>query len=247
MKYTDEQVNKILAQLEDEFSSILHKSEEEAANLETQETAEEVETQEVVEETQETAEVEAEEASHDYTDEDIQEVEGLYADMDKSEAEIHWKALKKAMGEKIIEDTPAEEVEVAPVQKNETVEDKEVEELNKAELLAKDEKIAEQSDKIEKMEKTIGDLTQALGQFLGNKKTAKRKAVTGLNYQTIAKSEGSDSKEGNVDVKSLSKSEITTKLTQVSANPQTSSQDRQLINEYYCNNGSVESIGHLLK
>lgn len=257
--YTEVQMNQILAQVESEFSSLLNKAEEEAS-VETPETTEEVvETPEVVENTEETAEVseevetpEVEETaevaeeveSHDYTDEDIQEVEGLYADMDKSEAEIHYKALKKAMGADIAEEV-VETPEVEEVAKNEetAVETEEVEDLNKAEILAKDEKIAEQSEKIEKMEKTIGDLTQALSSFLG-KKTAKRKAVTGLNYQTIAKTE-EGSKDG--DIKNLTKSEINAKLTAVAGNPATSSQDRNLINEFYCNNGSVESIGHLLK
>jgi len=252
--YTEEQMNQILAQVESEFSSLLNKAEEEA-NVETPETEEVVETAEVVENTEETpvsedvetaevetAEVEENVESHEYTDEDIQEVQGLYADMDKSEAQIHYKALKKAIGDSVSEDV-IETPEVQEVAKTEESVETEVEDLNKAEVLAKDEKIAEQSTKIEKMEKTIGDLVNALNSSL-TKKTAKRRAINGLNYQTIAKTEA-DSKEN--DFKSMTKSEITTKLTKVAGDSSTTSQDRQLINEFYCNNGSVESIGHLLK
>jgi arsenate reductase-like glutaredoxin family protein len=233
--YTEEQMNKILAQVESEFSSLLNKAEEEAS--ETEETVEDTEeSSEVVEEMTEEAESEEseEEVSHEYSDEDIKEVEGLYADMDKSEAEIHYKALKKAIS--------ASTVEVEPVKKNEKEET--VEEVKEdTESLVKDEKIAALAEENEKLQKSIGDLTRALGQFLG-KKTAKRKAVTGLNYQTIAKNEAEESEKESF--KSLSKTEITAKLHQVASTP-ISAQDRQLINDYYCKNGSVESIGHLLK
>jgi len=243
--YTEEQMNKILAQVESEFSSLLNKAEEEASES-VEEVTEEIENAEITEETEETEEsaeaseevteeVESEEAdSHEYSDEDIKEVEGLYADMDKSEAEIHYKALKKAIG--------ASTAEVEPVKKNEKEET--VEEVKEdTESLVKDEKIAALAEENEKLQKSIGDLTRALGQFLG-KKTAKRKAVTGLNYQTIAKNEAEESEKESF--KSLSKTEITAKLHQVASTP-ISAQDRQLINDYYCKNGSVESIGHLLK
>jgi hypothetical protein len=237
--YTEEQMDKILAQVEEEFSGLLAKAEEDALNKSEPETpaAEEVAAEATPVEAAE-GDLEKNEdepvQSYEYDDEDKAEVEKLYASMDKSEAEIHYRAVKKAMGM----DAAAEPVET--VAKSEETE---VEDLNKAELVKAEEQIKTLEGENEDLKKSVDSLTEALGKFLKAKPAPKGKAVTGLNY--IAKSEGSqdDGKEAS----SLSKSEINQILSKKAADPTISSQDRESINDYCLNNGSLDSIRHLLQ
>ena len=254
--YTEEQMNKILAQVEVEFDSLLNKAEETAnetieeteVELNTEKT-EEVEAVEaaaddveevVVAEKSEDSEtkIEKEEDSHDYSDDDVKEVEELYSSMNKSEAEIHYKAVKKAMGGAISEEAEeaVEEKAIKKIAKSEKVEVEETEDMKKAE-----EKIKELAEENEKLQKSIGDLTSALSKIFKAKPAPQRKVVTGLNYQTIAKTEG-----GEEDV-TLSKAEIDSKLDKAAASYSTQKEDRELINNYYLKNGSLDSIKHLLK
>jgi len=253
--YTEEQMNKILAQVEVEFDSLLNKAEEDTnqtiedteVEAKTEITEEVVEadeadaTEEVVEVAAKTEDSEAkinkEEDSHDYSENDVKEVEELYSSMTKSEAEIHYQAVKKAMGgsiakEEVKEDAATEKV----IAKTEKVEIEETEDMKKAE-----DKIKELSEENEKLQKSVGDLTTVLSKIFKAKAAPKRKVITGLDYQTIAKTEGG---EQTVD---LSKAEIDSKLTKAAGSYSTTKQDRELINNYYLKNGSLDSIGHLLK
>jgi len=245
--YTEEQMNKILAQVEVEFDSLLNKAEESTietkedteVELKTEKTEEadatDVEEVEVAEKSEDSETEIKEEVSHDYSDSDVKEVEELYSSMDKSEAEIHYKAIKKAMGGSITEKIVKEEA-VEAIAKSEDVEVVETEEMKKAE-----DQIKELSEENEKLQKSVGELTSALTKFFKAKPAPQRKVVTGLNYQTIAKAE-----QGEEEV-TLSKAEIDSKLDKAAASYSTQKEDRELINNYYLKNGSLESIKHLLK
>jgi len=251
--YTEEQMNQILARVEEEFTGLLAKAEEEAAVKAQAETVGEVQDVEKTEETPKQPEEQApertektEESSYEYDEEDKKEVEKLYASMDKAEADIHYKALKKAMGEKIepsedeIEETAkSEQAEQAEEPKQEA--EAETEGLKKAE-----DEIKALKEENETLQKSVQDLTAAMTKYFKAKPAPKRKVTTGLNY--IAKSEGEVGKENaNVDISGLSKGEISQRLSKKASDPTISAQDREAINEYYLNNGSLDSIRHLLQ
>jgi hypothetical protein len=77
--------------------------------------------------------------------------------------------------------------------------------------------------------------------MFNTKKAPSQKAITATNY--IAKSEEEDNQ---VDFSKMTKGEITSKLKSIDYSSLEKS-DREAINEYCLNNGSVEKIKHLIK
>jgi hypothetical protein len=97
----------------------------------------------------------------------------------------------------------------------------------------------------EELKKSVETMTELLNKlFSSGKKAPAQKAITEISY--IAKSEESESETKGLDISKMSKSEITNKLKSVNY-AELSKSDRDCINDFYLNNGSVEKIKHLIK
>lgn len=86
------------------------------------------------------------------------------------------------------------------------------------------------------LQEQVAKLTNVLSMFIGQ---PIRKAVTGADY--VAKS------EPEVEVKSITPTEITAKLAQVTRSPDLKKSDRDLVTGYYEGTVKVDAIAHLLK
>src|ERR1700677_4734695 len=92
------------------------------------------------------------------------------------------------------------------------------------------------------LKKNLDTVQEFLTKLVTKVAAPKGKAVTEI--ASLAKNEGSGA---SVDTNSMSKSEITQKLLQKSADPRTTQADRAAINAYYLSNANVNTISHLLK
>jgi hypothetical protein len=215
--YTKEQVDEMLFQVEQEFNNALGSI---AKNEETEVEYSEVEAEETEE--LEKAEVEAEA-------EDYETIDELYASMSKSEIEAHYDSVKRVMFgeaeeesmEKSEEETEAEETEEIQMVKSEN------------------EGLKEEN---EELKKNLENIESLINKMFNTKKAPSQKAITGASY--IAKSE--ETEEDEVDFSKMAKSEITSKLKGLDYASLEKS-DREAINEYCLNNGSVDKIKHLIK
>lgn len=191
--YTKEQVDEVLAEVEQEFNKTLGSMNK---NEETEEIVEEVETEE---EMNKSEEVETEE---------YETIDELYASMSKNEKEAHYNSLKKVI---FGEETKDEEVQ-EEMNKSEEVETEEVVEEEKEELkLMKSEN--------EELKKNLSQMEELVNKLFSTKKAPAQKAITNVDY--IAKSEEEEEKEDfskmskseitnklkNVDYGTLSKSD----------------------------------------
>lgn len=220
--YTKEQVDEMLSQVEQEFEDALGSIAKSEENIE-EENDIEVEAQESEElEKSEDQEVETEE-------EDYETIDDLYASMTKSEQEAHYAAVKKSLyGEEV--EAQQEEVE---------------EKIEKSEAKAEEndeEEVEMLKSENEELKKNYEELKSMVDQLFNVKKAPAQKAVTNVNY--IAKSEESNSEE--IDFSEMSKNEITAKLKTIDYSGLKKS-DREAINNYYLDNGSVDSIKHLIR
>jgi hypothetical protein len=218
--YTKQQVDDMLSQVEQEFENALGSIAKSEENIEEEKEIE-VEAQAEELEKSETEEVEAEE-------EDYETIDDLYASMTKSEKEAHYAAVKKSIfGEEVEE----EAVEEQSMEKSEEVEAKEDEEV---EMLKSEN---------EELKKNYEQLNELVSKLFNTKKAPAQKAVTNVNY--IAKSEETEFEEKE-DFSNMSKSEVTAKLKAIDYSELKKS-DREAINNYYLDNGSVDSIKHLIR
>jgi hypothetical protein len=178
---------------------------------------------EVEEETEEVELAKSEEETEEVSEEEneYETIDELYSSMTKSEMEAHYASIKKVLfGEALekSEETKTEEVK-----------------MNKSEVEA----IKAEN---EELKKNLDNVTELLNKmFETTKKAPAQKAITGMTY--VAKSE--ESKEEGIDISKLSKSEITNKLKGLDYGTLSKS-DKDAINSFYLNNGSVEKIKHLI-
>lgn len=236
MKLTQESYEKLIADVEKEFSSFLAKAESEAQ-------AEPLAKAEDAEDKKEAKADDKKEShdddKHDYDDEDMEEMHKMYTSMSKGELKAHKDTMDKAWMSKCGEMTKSE-----PIAKSENTESteplKKAEDeasLAKAELEAKTKELETVKKDNEGLKKNVDELVAALNGFL-TRKGPVRKAVTSIEY--VKKSE-----EG-ADSKNLSKSEITSLLSKKARDPSLSKADREAINNYYCKEASLETVKHLL-
>lgn len=217
-------IDQILSEVEQEVTKAFAKSEE------IQEEVENTETEEVVEMNKNEGE-EVEEEALPYSEQDLETIESIYSEMSKSEMEAHYNSIKKAL----FGESAQESMEKSEETETETEENDEVS-LVKSEM----ETVKAENESLKKSLQDTEKLLQSFFESL-NKKAPERKAVTGVGY--IAKSE--ESTEKNVDLSKLTKGEITGKL-KVLDYSSLSKSDRDAINDYYLNSGSVEKIKHLI-
>lgn len=259
MNLTQEQYDKLLADVEKEFSIFLAKAEEQSAQplakaeeakseevkedskvessepkLEKAEEKKEEEKQEEKKEEEKKEEPKSEEHKDDehcdYDDEDKEEMHKMYDSMSKGELKVHKDSVEKCWMAKCGE---------MKVMKSE--EETKTESLSKPEEDKNIELLKSETETLKKendaLKKSIEQLTAAMTSFL-TKKAPERKAVTDIGF--IAKSE--ESKE-----ETLSKTEIDKILSKKATDYSLSQGDRELIKNYYLSGASVETIRHLLK
>jgi len=218
--YTKEQVDEMLFQVEQEFNNALGSI---AKNEDTEIEASQVEEVEVeeIEKSEEPAEYYEEAEAEDY-----ETIDDLYASMSKNEIEAHYESVKRVMfGE-------AEEESMA---KSES-EEEESEEIQM--VKSENSNLKEEN---EELKKSLENIENLINKMFNTKKAPSQKAITATNY--IAKSEEEDNQ---VDFSKMTKGEITSKLKSIDYSSLEKS-DREAINEYCLNNGSVEKIKHLIK
>jgi len=265
--YTQEELNKLIQVVEKEFSELLTKSEESGVDgmeLAKAEPAEEPKEDEK-EESQEAPEQEApaaeapeaeakEEPSeeqkdpelkeeiqapksdegHGYDEEDLKHMQEMYGSMSRAELMAHHDAVKQCLDaqsmEKCGEMAPAAAAKEAPAAEA-MAKSEDTTDLLKSELET-------EKAKNEELKKNLDAVSEFLGKLL-TKKAPVAKAITSI--ETIAKSESQE------EEKVLSKSEIDSILYKKSSDPSLAKADRELINAFYLNKGSINSITHLLK
>jgi hypothetical protein len=220
--YTKEQVDDMLSQVEREFEKTL-------GSIVKSEKVEE-QAEEIVEEEQSLEKSEESEEEVEYTEEDYKTVDDLYGSMSKSEIEAHYSSIKRVMfgdeSEEKSEDMAKSEDSVKET------------DMIKAEIST----VKAENEELKKSVETMTELLNKL--FNSGKKAPTQKAITGIDY--IAKSEESETGSKGLDISKMSKSEITSKLKSVNY-AELSKSDRECINDFYLNNGSVEKIKHLIK
>jgi len=204
--YTEEDMLKVIQEVEAEFSTALAKAEAEVENKEVVTTSQENISGENFE----------------------QEVEGLYASMEKSEAEAHFKAISKVLG---VSDMTKSEGNGEEVK------------LIKSELQtvkASNEAIAKENEELKKnLEKAIAIVTKVVKPAAPG-----RKAITS-EMAFIAKSE-SEVVSAEKDVASLTKSEISSTLSAKIRSGKLEKKDKDAITNYYDGKAKIETIKHLL-
>ena len=200
--YTEQDMLKVIQEVEAEFSTALAKAEAEIENKEQENISEE--------------------------NFDEQEVEGLYASMEKSEAEAHFKAISKVLGVSDMAKSEGNGEEVKLIKSeletvkttNETL-NKENEELKK------------------NLEKAIAIVTQVV-----KPAAPARKAIVS-EMAFIAKSEG-ETAPTEKDTSSLTKSEISSALSTKIRSGKLEKKDKDAITNYYEGKAKIETIKHLL-
>jgi DNA mismatch repair ATPase MutL len=224
-KYSDQDMLKIISEIETTFAESLNKAE-------VQVKADE--------------ELVKSESELDYDDEDFAEMEKMYKSMNKKEAEAHYKSLKKALfGEEEKEEEKKEEKKEDKKDKKESKKEKE-EEVEKCGEMTKSETpvSTEDSEKVKaenaELKKSIEQYSKVL-ELVKNKVLVapKQKAITNLDY--VKKSE-----EEKAEEKTLSKNEVIAKLAIKARDINLNKSDREAINNYCVNNASIDSIKHLL-
>jgi hypothetical protein len=221
-KYSEQDMAKLISEVEDEFKAYLAK-------------AEKSQEQEIVTETKEEATIVATEEvslnkaeSFDYDAEDIEEMNKLYASMSKSEKEAHYTAIKKNL---FGDNEPKEEIKKSEV----------------AVVVVDEEKTLLKSEN-EELKKSLETLSTIVSKIA--KKVPSRKAVTQIgNIQVIKKSEeeSTDNKETGVDVLKLNKSEINKILSAKIRNGEIKkSEDKEKINKFCYGQIKIDEIKHLL-
>lgn len=229
--YTKQQVDEMLLQVEQEFEKTL-------GSISKSEQNQTVETSEIAD------------------GEEFETIDELYASMSKSEIEAHYSSIKKVMLSKS-EDCEMEKEEEKHEMKEEKEEEKEEKKDKKEEeKKEEDEKemekcgemaAAKKSEKSlveenEELKKNIEALNDLVGKLFSTKKAPSQKAITGTSF--IAKSEDVE-QQATLNISEMSKGEITSKLKALNFGSLSKS-DRDAINNFYLQNGSVEKIKHLI-
>lgn len=220
--YTKEQVDEMLFQVEQEFNNALGSiTKNEDTEIEASQVEEvEVEVEEI-EKSEEPAEYYEEAEAEDY-----ETIDDLYASMSKNEIEAHYESVKRVM---------FGEAEEESMVKSES-EEEETEEIQM--VKSENSNLKEEN---EELKKSLENIENLINKMFNTKKAPSQKAITATNY--IAKSEEEDNQ---VDFSKMTKGEITSKLKSIDYSSLEKS-DREAINEYCLNNGSVEKIKHLIK
>jgi len=234
-KYNDEEMAKLISEVETEFKDYLAKAEQSQEDLNKSE--EDVSVEAKSEETEEVVEQELNKSEEtkefDYDEEDIKEMNELYASMTKAEAEAHYKAIKSTLF------TEESEEKSEDLNKSEEKEE-ETETLLKSEV----ESVKKEN---EELKKNLETLTSIISKVV--KSAPKRKAVTQIgDIQYIKKSEDTETKEETkVDYSKLPKAEINKVLSsKIRSGEIKKSEDKDNINKFCFGELKFDDIKYLL-
>jgi hypothetical protein len=212
--YDEKELLALISEVETQFAEHLAKSEQATETISKKEPVE-----------AQTATVEKSE--HGYDEEDCKEMDSMYNSMNKAEAEIHYKSVKKALFGDSEEST---EVKKSETSEEEVILKNEIESLKKSN---------------EDLRKDLESVTTLLKKAFTKpevKTAPEQKAITEIQY--LKKSEDEVKKEEK-DVTKLTKSEINSKLTAQIKTGKLQKNDKDAIQTYF-DKGSIDSIKHLL-
>ena len=222
MKYNEQDMAKLISEVETEFKDYLTKAEQDI----------------------ETSKASADEASIEkkeelnYDADDISEMNDMYASMNKSEQEAHYSAIKSTL---FIE----EKNESKDLNKSE---EKNVEEvIAKSEMDSMKGDLKKSEEANVELKKNIETLTSIVSKIV--KRAPARKAVTQVNgIEYIKKTEETVVEDKNaVDFSKMSKKEVNSLLTaKLRSGEITKSEDRENINKFCYGQIDLEKIKYLL-
>lgn len=234
MQYSDKDLEALISEVETEFQAHFQKSED---STEVEAQAEEKETQELAKNEDQVSE----EDTLGYDEEDIKEMNELYAGMSKSEKEAHYKAIKSVLFTGSEEDSNEDSNELAKSEDG-SIESKESTD-NDSEILAKNEELVKEN---EELKKSVGKLVALLTEKVKKGAAPKQKAITEIQYMKKSEEEVIDETNNDVDVSTLSKAEITAKLREKSRSSDLKKSDRDRINAYMFDEIGIDKIKDLL-
>jgi hypothetical protein len=249
---TEKQMLELISQVEEKFAAELKKAEEavlpennEASVQESVETIEKNEDSEKKDDKkdEDKKEDKKDDEEHDYDDEDMDVLDKTYGKMGKAELNLHKKFIQKYSPDTMAKsEIVVSEVQLETILKSEYDLVKAENEQIKADsvkLAAEKEALAVKHDELQKSFDTVRDLLSKLN----TKTSIDRKTIA--NLEVIKKSDAEVIGEKTVD--QMAKTEVLAILNKKVMEPTLSIADRRLVNEYCINNGSLESIKHLLK
>lgn len=224
MKYNEEQMAQLILEVETEFKDYLKKAEQ---NKE--------------EDLNKSENFDLNKSEFNYDEEDITEMNKMYASMSKAEAEAHYKSLKKTLFKS--------EEESKDLNKSEefSESDNQEEKILKSEIETLQGSVEESKKENQELKKSIETLTSIISKVV--KGAPKRKAVTQMgDIQYIKKSEESvEDKKEDVDYTKLNKSEINKILSsKIRSGEITKSEDKNNINKYCYGELKFDEIKYLL-
>jgi len=251
-KYTDNDIEKMLGELERELAPVLAKAQDEhtsslsksepapIAKAEDKPAEEKKEEPKAEDKKEEPKAADAKKDDDcDYDDEDKEEMHKMYLSMSKAELGLHREACEKAHVSKCGEMSMGKSEAAAEDKKPEAkAEEKASEEpLLKAEIEKKAAEIADLKKSNDDLKKTVDLVTQVLSKL--GKRAPQAKAITEIGF--IKKSE-----DGTEEKPAFSKAEVTAALNRKAQDPSLSKADREKINQFCLAGAPVESVKHLL-
>lgn len=176
----------------------------------------------------------------DYDDADREHMQKMYMSMSKGELKAHHDSCRAALDTKGMAkcgEMSMSKSETAPVAVAVSAEIVKPEPNKELELLKSE--IAAEKAKTEGLQKSLDAVSAFLTKLVEKKVAPQGKAITSMDV--IAKSENTQ------EEKVLTKGEIDAALSKKSMDPKLEKSERDLINAYYLNGASINSISHLLK
>ena len=222
MNYTENDMAKLISEVESEFKEYLAKNEQ------------------IQEETEEEVIAKSEETStdeFDYSEEEIEEMNEMYSSMNKAEAEAHYKALKSV----VFQENSEEEVIAKSEEEVEEIEEPEEESLIKSEVEAV-------KAENEELKKNLETLTNIITKVVKGG-APKQKAITRIGQiEYIKKSEEEVEKKDSSkpDFSKMEKKEINKYLSNKIRSGELKKEEKELVDKYCFNEVGFKEIEHLL-
>lgn len=248
MKYSEADMADLISQVENEFAEHLAKAEAKVEEIEVTESKNEKDVEEL-NKSEEVVKSESDEC--DYDDEDVADMDSMYASMTKAEAEMHFESLNKALFGENTEDKSKE------LNKSEDLEEEEVDlqsddngqvDLLKSEVDGLREENESLKSQMQKSEESFKKLTDIVAKFIKGSKAPKQRAITKIEYVARSKDEDvlNKNESDSTDVSKLSKSEISRRLSEKIRGGKLEKSEREKIDQYYLEDQDINLIKHLL-
>jgi hypothetical protein len=258
MKYSEQDMAALISEVEAQFTEHLTKAEKEQNKkiAKTEDSKENKDNSSKAD--QSLSKSEQSDESLDYDENDYTEMDTLYSSMSKSEAEAHYKSVKKAIFGEVESSEESSEQEMEKSEKIKDEKKKPEKKLEKAENEIKSDKPEKSETKLSKSEdnlrkeneelkKSINLLTGAFTKFIKGGQAPKRKAITSqIEYIKKSEDEGEKKDEKKEDVTKLDHKEIGIRLSNKIRSGSLEKSEREKINNFYNGSVSLDEIKHLL-